>query len=368
MSLVVVQRWCLPWLVAVLLVQLHGGGGGDGVAAAAGKKTKVPAIIVFGDSSVDTGNNNFIPTVARSNFWPYGRDFADGLPTGRFSNGRLATDFISEAFGLPPSIPAYLDTNCSIDQLASGVSFASASTGLDNATAGILSVITMSEQLAYFEEYTRRLRAAKGAAAAAEIVGEALYIWSIGTNDFIENYYNLPSRRMEYTVGEYESYLAALAEAAIRRVHALGGRKMDFTGLTPMGCLPAERLGNRADPGECNEQYNAVARTFNARLRALVARLNAELPGLRLVFADTYDLLAAVVAKPADYGFENAVQGCCGTGLFEAGYFCSLSTSMLCGDANKYVFFDAIHPTEKMYKLLADTVINTTLHVFMSDN
>ena len=64
-------------------------------------------------------------------------------------------------------------------------------------------------------------------------------------------------------------------------------------------------------------------------------------------------------------GFENAVQGCCGTGLFEAGYFCSFSTSMLCGNANKYVFFDAIHPTEKMYKLLADTVINSTLHVFM---
>ncbi|CAL5080455.1 unnamed protein product [Urochloa decumbens] len=345
----------LPWLIFCFL--LHGGRG-----AAAGK---VPAIIVFGDSSVDTGNNNFIPTIARSNFWPYGRDYANGLPTGRFSNGRLATDFISEAFGLPPSIPAYLDTNCSIDQLASGVSFASAATGLDNATAGVLSVITLGEQLAYFKEYTERLKAAKGESPAKEIIGEALYIWSIGTNDFIENYYNLPERRMQYTVGEYEAYLLGLAEAAIRRVHVLGGRKMDFTGLTPMGCLPAERVGNRDDPGECNEQYNAVARTFNAKLQGLVAKLNKELPGLRLVFADTYQLLAAVVSKPADYGFDNAVQGCCGTGLFEAGYFCSFSTAMLCVNANKYVFFDAIHPTEKMYKLLADTVINTTLHVFM---
>ncbi|CAN6210221.1 unnamed protein product [Urochloa humidicola] len=346
----------LTWLIFSFFL-LHGGRG-----AAAGK---VPAIIVFGDSSVDTGNNNFIPTIARSNFWPYGRDYANGLPTGRFSNGRLATDFISEAFGLPPSIPAYLDTNCSIDQLASGVSFASAATGLDNATAGVLSVITLGEQLAYFKEYTERLKAAKGEPAAKEIIGEALYIWSIGTNDFIENYYNLPERRMQYTVGEYEAYLLGLAEAAIRRVHALGGRKMDFTGLTPMGCLPAERLGNRDDPGECNEQYNAVARTFNAKLQGLVAKLNKELPGLRLVFADTYQILAAVVSKPADYGFDNAVQGCCGTGLFEAGYFCSFSTAMLCVNANKYVFFDAIHPTEKMYKLLADTVINTTLHVFM---
>ncbi|KAL6839011.1 hypothetical protein ACP4OV_031171 [Aristida adscensionis] len=353
------QRSYVRWpLVSLVLLLVHGGG-----VVAGGK---VPAIIVFGDSSVDTGNNNFIPTIARSNFWPYGRDYGGGLPTGRFSNGRLATDFISEAFGLPPSIPAYLDSNFTIHQLASGVSFASAATGLDNSTAAVLSVITVSEQLEYFKEYTERLRAAKGSAAAAEIVGDALYIWSIGTNDFIENYYNdMSSRRAQYTVGGYEAYLLGLAEAAIRRVHALGGRKMDFTGLTPMGCLPAERLANRANPGECNEQYNAVARTFNAKLQVLVDKLNKELPGLQLVFADTYTLLADVVNNPAKYGFDNAVQGCCGTGLFEAGYFCSLSTSMLCTNANKYVFFDAIHPTEKMYKLLADTVINTTLHVFM---
>jgi phospholipase/lecithinase/hemolysin len=161
-------------------------------------------------------------------------------------------------------------------------------------------VITLDEQLAYFKEYTDRLKIAKGEAAAKEIIGEALYIWSIGTNDFIENYYNLPERWMQYSVGEYEAYLLGLAEAAIRRVHELGGRKMDFTGLTPMGCLPAERI--IGDPGECNEQYNAVARTFNAKLQELVVKLNQELPGLQLVFADTYQLLANVVNKPADYG------------------------------------------------------------------
>ncbi|CAI0551030.1 unnamed protein product [Linum tenue] len=86
---------------------------------------KVPAVIVFGDSSVDAGNNNFIPTVARSNFQPYGRDFSGGKATGRFSNGRIATDFISEAFGLRPTIPAYLDPAYNISDFAVGVTFAS---------------------------------------------------------------------------------------------------------------------------------------------------------------------------------------------------------------------------------------------------
>jgi hypothetical protein len=106
-------------------------------AAAGGGGGKVPALIVFGDSTVDAGNNNFIPTVATGNFPPYGRDFDRGVATGRFSNGRLVTDFLSEAFGLPSSVPAYLDPGYTIDQLATGVSFASGGTGLDDLTAEI---------------------------------------------------------------------------------------------------------------------------------------------------------------------------------------------------------------------------------------
>jgi hypothetical protein len=99
---------------------------------------KVPAIIVFGDSSVDSGNNNFIPTIAKSNFAPYGRDFPNGIATGRFSNGRIAPDFISEAFGLKPIIPAYLDPSYNISDFATGVCFASAGTGYDNDTAKVV--------------------------------------------------------------------------------------------------------------------------------------------------------------------------------------------------------------------------------------
>lgn len=56
----------------------------------------VSAIFVFGDSTVDPGNNNYLPTVFRSDFPPYGRDFLQHRPTGRFSNGRLVTDFVGK--------------------------------------------------------------------------------------------------------------------------------------------------------------------------------------------------------------------------------------------------------------------------------
>ncbi|KAJ6680519.1 GDSL ESTERASE/LIPASE EXL3 [Salix purpurea] len=114
-------------------------------------QAKIPAVIVFGDSSVDSGNNNFIPTIARSNFEPYGRDFSGGLPTGRFSNGRIATDFISQALGLRPAVPPYLDPAYNISDFAVGVTFASAATGYDNETSSVLSVIPLWEQTAVLQ-------------------------------------------------------------------------------------------------------------------------------------------------------------------------------------------------------------------------
>jgi hypothetical protein len=57
----------------------------------------VPALFVFGDSTVDCGTNNYINTTLhfRGDFPPYGQDFFD-KPTGRFSNGRVIVDFIGE--------------------------------------------------------------------------------------------------------------------------------------------------------------------------------------------------------------------------------------------------------------------------------
>ena len=61
----------------------------------------IPAIIVFGDSTADVGDNNFLPgNQAKANFPHNGIDFPGGTPTGRFSNGYNSIDFL----GMPPLI------------------------------------------------------------------------------------------------------------------------------------------------------------------------------------------------------------------------------------------------------------------------
>lgn len=73
----------------VLQAEVAWGQGG----ATEGRKEMVPAMFIFGDSLIDNGNNNNLPSFAKANYPPYGIDFSGG-PTGRFSNGYTMVDEI----------------------------------------------------------------------------------------------------------------------------------------------------------------------------------------------------------------------------------------------------------------------------------
>ncbi|KAE8075605.1 hypothetical protein FH972_014301 [Carpinus fangiana] len=340
----------IPWLLVaqfLLLVPLT--------------TSKVPAIIVFGDSSVDAGNNNVIPTLLKSNFKPYGRNFPGGRATGRFCNGRVPPDFISEAYGLKPLIPAYLDPAYTIADFATGVCFASAGTGYDNATSAVLNVIPMWKELEYYKDYQNKLRAYLGIEKANEILSEALYLLSLGTNDFLLNYYVFPTRRSQFSIEEYQDFLVGLSGNFIRDLYALGARKISLTGVPPLGCLPLERLTNKMGHHGCNEKYNDVSLEFNGKLQNLVRRLNKELRGVTVAFADSYQSIDQMITRPSLYGFEVVGVACCSTGTFEISYLCNEHNPLTCLDANKYVFWDAFHPTEKTNRIVVDHYIDSLL-------
>lgn len=64
-------------------------------------------------------------------------------------------------------------------------------------------------------------------------------------------------------------------------------------------------------------------------------------------------------------GFEDVDTACCGTGYFEMGFLCNRLTPFSCKDANKYVFWDAFHPTEKTNQIIADYVVKNFLAQFL---
>lgn len=76
------------------------------MADAQGTTSVFPAMILFGDSGVDSRNiNNHFPTAFKANYLPYGKDFISLHPTGRFCNGKLATDITG---GFKPQWPVKL--------------------------------------------------------------------------------------------------------------------------------------------------------------------------------------------------------------------------------------------------------------------
>lgn len=168
---------------------------------------KFPAIIIFGDSSVDTGNNNYILTTFKGNHPPYGQRFPGHIPTGRFSDGKLVPDFLASVLGLKDSVPPFLQPYLSENELLTGVNFASAGSGFDELTTVASRVIPMSMQLHLFWKYIERLNIIAGEEEAQRIINHALVIISAGTNDFIFNYYDIPTRRQQFSISGYQDFL-----------------------------------------------------------------------------------------------------------------------------------------------------------------
>ena len=67
-------------------------------ASAAMAQRMAPAFFILGDSLADPGNNNYLRTLSRADALPNGLDFPTKKATGRYCNGRTATDIIGMYF------------------------------------------------------------------------------------------------------------------------------------------------------------------------------------------------------------------------------------------------------------------------------
>ncbi|CAN1226706.1 GDSL esterase/lipase At3g14820 [Linum perenne] len=313
----------------------------------------VPAVFVFGDSLVDTGNNNYIPlTIAKSNFPPYGRDFSGGFPTGRFSNGRSVSDFIAEIFGVKELLPPYLDPLLDIQQLLTGVSFASSGAGYDPHTSQLANAIPITTQLDFLRRYIGRMNATVGEERTAYIVSQSAYITLIGSND-VSNMYPLVENF--YDEDTYTDHMLNLALDFYQELYKLGARRIGLLTLPPTGCVPAIRVLNGGPTRGCYESLNRRVKLFNSKLSWAVDKLNNELPGAKFVLFDLYNPVLNLIQNPAPYGIEVVSRGCCGTGTVEVAILCIVPGS--CTDANKYLFWDSYHPTEKASQILVHQVL-----------
>ncbi|KAL5986063.1 hypothetical protein ACLOJK_028053 [Asimina triloba] len=178
--------------------------------------SKIPALYVIGDSLADPGNNNHIRTLIKANFPPYGRDFNGQIPTGRFSNGKLITDFLVSALGIKELLPPYMDRKLRSQDLHTGVSFASAGAGYDNITSQIMSAIPAWKQLELLKECLQRVKEHVGENKGNVIVTDSLYAVILGSNDFLTTYFSTRFRRVHYNLPAYISLLVEAASSIVK--------------------------------------------------------------------------------------------------------------------------------------------------------
>ncbi|KAI9096364.1 hypothetical protein K1719_026083 [Acacia pycnantha] len=321
-------------------------------------KKNVSGIYVFGDSTVDPGNNNFVNTPFKSNFPPNGRDFPKQIPTGRFTNGKLITDFTASYMGLKELVPPYLDPKLSDKDLITGVSFASAGSGFDPLTPAITNVIPIPKQLEYFKGCKKRLERVLG---NKQRVGQHLeeavfFISTAGTNDFVINYFTLPIRRKSFTLLAYQQFVLQNLIQFIQNLWVEGGRKFLVVGLPPIGCLPIMITLNSDHAfleRSCMDKYSSAARNYNLMLQHELRsmQLNMSNSGLKISYIDAYGPLDNMIHAHDSFGFEEVDSGCCGSGYIETGLLCN-KHSAVCSDPSKYLFWDSIHPSQKAYHSL----------------
>ncbi|KAF2314445.1 hypothetical protein GH714_026435 [Hevea brasiliensis] len=258
----------------------------------------ISAVIAFGDSILDTGNNNNLNTMTKCNFPPYGRNFPGGLPTGRFGDGKVFSDLIVGS--------------------------------------------SVSDQLHLFKQYITKLEAVVGKEKSNAIISNALFLVSSGNDDIAITYYSL-RLRSQFAVSSYTSLLVTLASNFTKDLYGLGARRIAFMGTLPLGCLPAAR----ATVGGilCAETVNQAAQIFNSKLSSELSALNNSLSEAKIFYLDVYSPLLDLIQNPQKSGFQVVNVGCCCQGILS------------CAFPSTYVFWDPAHPSERAYRIIANQTL-----------
>ncbi|KAH7556952.1 hypothetical protein JRO89_XS11G0016500 [Xanthoceras sorbifolium] len=231
-------------------------------------KFDVPALYVFGDSTVDSGNNNFLSSTSKANYSPFGIDFVDGKATGRFSNGRTKADFIAQVVGLPFPSPCLGLSKEEQKILRTGVNYGSSACGILPDTGKFFGTcLNFEKQIDLFETTVKNLQSSfDSKESMANYLSKSLFFISIGNADVSTGYDFLDNNTKQQT--PFPNFAQAISQnfsSKIRKLYDLGARKflVSNVGMTDTRdtCCVAAENGTRPcirDIAPCNNRNEHV--------------------------------------------------------------------------------------------------------------
>ncbi|XP_058007473.1 GDSL esterase/lipase 1-like isoform X2 [Hevea brasiliensis] len=258
---------------------------------------KHASLFIFGDSLFDSGNNNYLKNAAgRANFWPYGETFFK-YPTGRFSDGRIIPDFIAEYLKLP-LIPPYLQPGN--HQFTYGANFASGGAGaLVETYQGM--VIDLKTQLGFFKKVEKQLRQKLSNTETRTLLSRALYIFSIGGNDYVEPFVTNSSVFQYLSKEEYVGMVIGNVTTVLKEIYKIGGRKFGFLSLLDLGSIPSVRAREQNSPSGLMKEATVLAKLHNKALSNVLKKLQKELQGFKYSVFDFYTSTTDRIKHPSKF-------------------------------------------------------------------
>ncbi|XP_010534965.1 PREDICTED: inactive GDSL esterase/lipase-like protein 23 [Tarenaya hassleriana] len=315
-----------------------------------GQQTPKSALFPFGDSYYDLGNKKYLTTeFLPCTTWPYGK--STDRPNGRYSDGKITPDFLAIFLNQPITIPPALQPDADV---SSGAGFA---VGDATVLGSPSATLTLSQQVAEFEKQRSKW--------TAEFLQEAIFIFQIGTNDYLNfsKYYPSPDAS---TQQGFVTMVTNAIENELVRLYKLGVRKFGYQTLAPLGCFPIVKQELNLLGDDCYEPLNEIAKQHNEKIRPMLKSLAQKYSGFQYTVLDFYSAISRRLVNDGtqifnNYRFSNTINSCCGIGTNNA-FGCGRINvhSNLCEYPREYLFFDGFHNSQKASEEIA--------HLFFSGN
>ncbi|CAA7040349.1 unnamed protein product [Microthlaspi erraticum] len=308
------------------------------------------ALYVIGDSLVDPGNNNYLSTLAKANFTPYGFNFEGSIPTGRFSDGKTIADYIAIYYGLP-LVPAYMGlSEQQKNNISTGINYASASCGIFPDTGKqVGKCLSMSIQVDLFNQTIEKnlKQKFKIQSELNNHLAESLFMTAIGVNDYSCS----GSGYNESTdANSFADKLLNEFWLQIQRMHELGARKFFINNIKPLGCYP-NMIANTVPRGSCNEKINRAISIYNVKLRESLSdnTRRQKLSNTSFIYSDYFNFMLGLRGPSSNHVSSNLVNTtspCCPIFYYKGSIPTCVPRSVPCKAAETYLFFDPFHPTQ----------------------
>lgn len=311
------------------------------------------ALFVFGDSYADTGNHNAAdPTLATPWRIPYGNTWPHH-PSGRFSDGRLFTDFYASFLDVRKPIPyTFFNTTKKSNAKRShnhhprhrrGINFAFGGSGVFS-TFGT-QYFNTSAQIDQLRDLMQKGLVSK------KLIKASMVVLVIAGND-----YTVYAQKHPLYQGVTDFIPKVIEEmgVSLQAFYDLGFRRIAATNLAPVGCLPGITFLNNYT--SCNLLVNEWGDLHNSLLASSMSSLQAMHTKSHFFILDLHSAFQTVITdgrlllRPCCNGIG---EGSCGD-VDKHGRL--LYT--LCSSPSETLFWDRSHPTNAGWKAISKALFS----------